>query len=207
MPLNKETLVAGFGHIAAHMETASDLLNELDGRLGDGDLGVTMLRGSREVAKVLPELPDDLGRALMTCAQAFTRASGSSFGTLLAASLLSAAKTLKGKTEADWSDLPALLQGALERMMALGNAHLGDKTVLDVLDASIKAMAGKSDPADLLAAGIAATTATIAAMKALPNKIGRAGNMSERSVGHEDPGQVAFLEILNGLKSASTSFS
>jgi dihydroxyacetone kinase-like protein len=136
----------------------------------------------------------------MTCAQAFTRASGSSFGTLLSASLLSAAKTLKGKTEAPWSDIPALLQGALDRMMALGNAHLGDKTVLDVLDASIKAMAGQETPAAQLAAGIKATEATIETMKALPNKIGRAGNMSERSIGNEDPGQVAFLEILRGLE-------
>ena len=200
MALDKQSLAAGFARVAAHMEKASDHLNELDGRLGDGDLGVTMLRGSREVAKVLPTLPEDLGKALMTCAQAFTRASGSSFGTLLAAALLSAAKTLKGRTEAPWSEIPALLQGALDRMMALGKANLGDKTVLDALAASIKAMQGMSDPAAMATAGIAATEATIAAMKGQPNKIGRAGNMAARSIGNEDPGQVAWLELLHGVK-------
>lgn len=200
MALNKETLSAGFGRIAAHMEQSFDKLNELDGRLGDGDLGITMRRGSNEVAKVLPELPDDLGKALMTCAQAFTRASGSSFGTLLSAALLNAAKTLKGRTEAPWSEIPALLQGALDRMRTLGKANLGDKTVLDSLDAAVKAMAGKSEPADLLAAGIAAAEHTVETMKGLPNKIGRAGNMADRSIGNEDPGQVAFLELLRGLQ-------
>ncbi len=66
------------------METVADELNALDGQLGDGDLGVTMTRGGRALQDILPTLPEDVGMALMACAQAITKVSGSSYGTLLA---------------------------------------------------------------------------------------------------------------------------
>ncbi len=203
MSLTVPVLSAGLARIAAHMEVAADSLNALDGQLGDGDLGVTMVRGGREVDKVLPTLPADLGMALMACAQAFTRASGSSYGTLLATALLSAAKATKGRTEAPWSEVPVLLEGALQAMMARGKASLGDKTVLDALNAAIRAIEGMDDPAKMLAAASAAVDATLERMRGEPAKIGRARIFADRSVGLDDPGQVAFREILRGLGGAA----
>ena len=199
MSLTVPVLSAGLARIAAHMEVAADSLNALDGQLGDGDLGVTMVRGGREVDKALPTLPADVGMALMACAQAFTRASGSSYGTLLATALLSAAKATKGRTEVPWSEVPALLDGALAAMMARGKASLGDKTVLDALNGAIRAIEGMDDPAKMLAAATAAVDATLERMRGEPAKIGRARIFADRSVGLDDPGQVAFLEILRGL--------
>ena len=199
MPLTVPVLSAGLARIAAHMEGAADMLNTIDGQLGDGDLGVTMVRGGREVAKALPGLPADVGMSLMACAQAFTRASGSSYGTLLATALLSAAKATKGRTEVPWSEVPALLDGALAAMIARGKASLGDKTVLDPLNAAIRAIEGMDDPAKMLAAATAAVDATLERMRGEPAKIGRARIFADRSVGLDDPGQVAFLEILRGL--------
>jgi dihydroxyacetone kinase-like protein len=203
MSLTVPVLSAGLARIAAHMEVAADSLNALDGQLGDGDLGVTMVRGGREVDKALPTLPADLGMALMACAQAFTRASGSSYGTLLATALLSAAKATKGRTEVPWSEVPALLDGALAAMMARGKASLGDKTVLDALNAAIRAIEGMDDPAAMLAAATAAVDATLDRMRGEPAKIGRARIFADRSVGLDDPGQVAFREILRGLAPAA----
>lgn len=45
------------------MEAEADALNTADAALGDGDLGVTMRRGSRAVAEKAPALPDDFGLA------------------------------------------------------------------------------------------------------------------------------------------------
>jgi dihydroxyacetone kinase-like protein len=100
--LTTGVLADGLRRIAAHMETVADALNALDGQLGDGDLGVTMQRGGRELANVLPTLPDDVGMALLACAQAMTRVSGSSYGTLLATGLMAAAKATRGRTEVPW---------------------------------------------------------------------------------------------------------
>ena len=134
--LTTESLKAGLTRIAAAMEEAADELNTADGKLGDGDLGVTMVRGCRLVMEALPDLPEDVGMALMKCAQAFTKTSGSSYGTLLATGLMSAAKAAKGRTEVPWSEAGALLGGALEAMMLRGKASLGDKTVLDAIEAA-----------------------------------------------------------------------
>jgi dihydroxyacetone kinase-like protein len=200
MALTTPALAAGLQRIADHMETVADRLNELDGQLGDGDLGVTMVRGGRELKKILPTLPADLGPALMACAQAFTRVSGSSYGTLLATALLSAAKATRGRTEVPWSELSTILRGAQEAMMARGKAALGDKTVLDTLDAAWRAADGLEAPAPMLEAAAAAVDATLERMRALPARAGRARIFADRSVGLDDPGQVAFREILRGLQ-------
>src|SRR5690242_2774045 len=112
MPLTTPVLAAGLKRIAAHMETAADELNALDGQLGDGDLGVTMTRGGRALSDILPTLPADVGMALMQCAQSMTKVSGSSYGTLLATGLLAAAKATRGRIEVPWSETAALLRAA-----------------------------------------------------------------------------------------------
>ena len=76
MALTTAALRWGLGRIAAHMEAVAAQLNEADGKIGDGDLGVTMVRGGRQLTEALPDLPDDVGIAFMRCAQAFTKSSG-----------------------------------------------------------------------------------------------------------------------------------
>ena len=106
------------------LEACADELNALDAKLGDGDLGVTMVRGARGVAAELLTLPDDLGMALLKCAQAFTKLSGSTYGTLVATGLMSAVKATKGRTEVAWSEISSLLadgpagDGAAQRRSA-----------------------------------------------------------------------------------------
>src|SRR5258708_3903380 len=104
MGLTVAALKDGLTRIGARMEEVAPMLNEADGQLGDGDLGVTMQRGGREVATVLPNLPDDVGQALMQVAQAFTRISGSTFGTLLAIGLMTTAKSTRGRTDVPWPE-------------------------------------------------------------------------------------------------------
>jgi dihydroxyacetone kinase-like protein len=197
-PLTTAVLAEGLQRIAAHMETVAEALNAADGALGDGDLGVTMQRGGRELIKVLPALPEDVGMALLACAQAITRVSGSSYGTLLATGLMAAAKATRGRTEVPWSEFSALLAAALQAMMVRGKASLGDKTVLDVLDATARAVDGVV-PAEMLAAASGAVDDTVARMRGQQAKIGRARIFGERSAGLDDPGMLAFREMLRAL--------
>jgi dihydroxyacetone kinase-like protein len=203
MALTTGVLADGVARIAAHMETVAEELNALDGQLGDGDLGVTMQRGGRELLKVLPTLPEDVGMALLACAQAVTRVSGSSYGTLLATGLMTAAKATRGRTEVPWSELSDLLRGALAAMMVRGKASLGDKTVLDVLDATARAVDGVAvdgvAAGEMLAAAGRAVDATMTRMRDQQARVGRARIFAERSVGLDDPGMRAFREMLRGL--------
>jgi len=178
------------------MEAEADALNTADGALGDGDLGVTMRRGSRAVAEKADDLPDDFGMALMACAQAFTKVSASSYGTLLATGLMAAAKETKGRNGIEAAELPALLNAARDKMMARGKAELGGKTVLDSLDAMARALTGADDPA---AAALQAAVDAQAAFRDKPATVGRARIFGEKSVGMDDPGMLAMSKIVKAL--------
>ena len=125
-------------------------------RLGDGDLGVNLTRAASRLLEDLPNMPDDVGMALLRCAQAFTRVSASTYGTLIATGLMAAAKCAKGRTAVPWTEVPDLLGAALTAMTARGKGQLGDKTVLDALEAARAATEGLSEPAAMVEAARAA---------------------------------------------------
>ena len=77
---------------AAAAAAAAEELNAQDARLGDGDLGITVVGGYNEIAGEA-ELFTDLGQAFLLCAKAFQRASASSYGTLTATAFMAVAKT------------------------------------------------------------------------------------------------------------------
>ena len=185
--------------IAQLMEESADELNAADGLLGDGDLGITMVRGFREIIEVRDSLPDDVGMALFQCAKAFTKSSGSSYGTLLATGLMSVAKKKKGQQEIQVEEISALLDDAFDAMKQRGKAQLGDKTVLDVIAASSQAAKDQSDGSSVLKAINDAVTSTIDDFRSRQSKIGRARIFSEKSIGLDDPGMLAFRKMLEAL--------
>ena len=185
--------------IAQMMEESADELNAADGLLGDGDLGITMVRGFREIIEVRDSLPDDVGMDLFQCAKAFTKSSGSSYGTLLATGLMSVAKKKKGQQEIQVEEISALLNDALDAMKQRGKAELGDKTVLDVIAASSQAAKDQSDGSSVLIAINDAVTSTIDEFRSRQSKIGRARIFSEKSIGLDDPGMLAFRKMLEAL--------
>ena len=183
--------------LAEHLESSAEELNGLDAQLGDGDLGVTMVRGSRQLLEIREELPDDWGMALLKCAQAFTKTSGSSYGTILATGLMAMAKQKKGQAEMDSSEWAGLLKVALEAMQHRGKAKLGQKTVLDPVSAAQKKL--ESDPETGLLDLIEVVQQTIDEFRDKPCQIGRARIFQDKSIGLDDPGMVAFKRLLEGI--------
>ncbi len=201
MELTSKILGQGFARIANGIESNSELLNAIDAKIGDGDLGVTLTRCARGVREVIPQLPKDIGTALMMCVQVVTKVSGASFATLLATALLSVAKETKGREAVPWNELPDLLQVAEEAMIRRGKAALGEKTVIDTIHAFRSSIQGLDDPQKILDAGIRAVNEAIEHFRGQPNKAGRARIWSEKSIGLDDPGMVAFKVMLDSLRS------
>ena len=197
--ITTDSIKTAANKIAQLMEESADELNAADGLLGDGDLGITMVRGFREIIEVRDSLPDDVGMALFQCAKAFTKSSGSSYGTLLATGLMSVAKKKKGQQEIQVEEISALLNDALDAMKQRGKAELGDKTVLDVIAASSQAAKDQSDGSSVLKAINDAVTSTIDEFRSRQSKIGRARIFSEKSIGLDDPGMLAFRKMLEAL--------
>lgn len=199
MSIDRAALQAGVDRLAAAMERDFEMLNTADGKLGDGDLGVTMTRGMRAIRENVEALPEDLGLALLQCAQAFTKSSGSSYGTLLAKGIMTIAKGVKGRTEMAAGEISDLVAAARDQMQALGKAEIGGKTVLDSLDAVAAATAGKDDPGEVADAAAGAVDAALDAFRDKPATIGRARIFGEKSKGMDDPGMLAMSRIVKAL--------
>ena len=182
--------------VAAAAEAAAPELNAADGALGDGDLGITVSKGFAAAAAA--DLPDDIGLAFLECAKAFQRVSSSSYGTLVATGFMAAAKATKGRSDIAADEVPELVAAARDAMMARGKGQLGDKTVLDGLDAIASALKGV-DGGGMRRQAVEAVEATLQAFKGRPCKLGRARMFAEKSAMLDDPGQLALLHIVRGL--------
>lgn len=197
MGFTSDSLRAAAARLAAAAAAAEDELNGLDGQLGDGDLGITVATGWREVAN--EALPDDVGMAFLAASKAFQRVSSSSYGTLTATALMAAAKKTKGRTEVPWSEVPGLVAAARDAMMERGKGSLGDKSVLDIADAVAGAIAGLDDPAAMRIAAIAAADTALDDFRGRPNRLGRARMFGDKTIGMDDPGMRAFQRLVAGL--------
>lgn len=193
-------LKAGLRRWCDSLEAAAPELNALDGQLGDADLGATLERCAQNVREALPAMPDDLVAICKGCASACAKASGSSFGTLLAVAFLTASKNLDGMSSIDRAGLVRLLDSIVAALGARGGAALGDKTMLDSLDAIARELEQGSDMADLATVARSAAQRACEAMRPRPNRIGRARMFADRSAGLDDPGMVAVLRMTESLQ-------
>ncbi|WP_109480912.1 DAK2 domain-containing protein [Paraburkholderia sp. C35] len=181
----------------------TDELRELDAALGDGDLGITVQKGSAAVVKALAALPDDaaISDMLRSAGQAFSTANPSTFAALIGGGLLAAAKTMTDKHELGKADALTIGRAVAARIVERGKSKVGDKTVLDALVPSLDVLeASNGDARELLAAMIATARQQIDATAALQSQKGRAAWIQERSVGHADPGATAYWRFLEALQ-------
>ena len=198
--LTVDLLQQGLEKIAAGLAGDADMLNAADGQLGDGDIGITLARGSQAMVDEAGALPGDVGMALFKYAKAMTKVSGSSFGTLLAIGLMRAAKDVKGRDAVAWCDLAGLIEAGTSEMMVRGKGAYGDKTVLDGLSAVAAAINGLDDGAAVLAAADRAAQGALDTFRGQACKLGRARMFGDKSVGLDDPGMLALARIIAALK-------
>ena len=199
MMITTESIQSGIIRLNKAMEQSADELNTADGLLGDGDLGVTMIRGSRHLLEELESLPEDIGMAFFQCAKAFTKSSGSSYGTLLATGMMAVAKVKKGQTEIKLDEVSDLFNISLEAMQMRGKASLGDKTVLDVIAAARDAAKNQTDWKTMLNSINKAINDTIDLYRDRQSQIGRARIFGKKSIGLDDPGMLAFKFMFESI--------
>ncbi|MBN7776536.1 dihydroxyacetone kinase subunit L [Nitratireductor aquimarinus] len=197
MPITSSELKAALARIADHARENRDFLCEADAQLGDGDLGITVAEGFAACAKL--DLNEDAGRAFFEMAKTFQQASSSSFGTLVSTGMMAAAKTLRDRKEFEADEIAGLLAQARDAMLARGKSSLGEKTVLDGLDAQARALEATQSGA-LIDVALKAAKDTVEEFTQKPNQAGRARIFAEKSIGLPDPGQLALVVITEGLR-------
>lgn len=120
--------------IADKMKENLDILANLDGLSGDGDLGESMGKSANAIADAANTVDyKNIGELLMKTSMSMNKAAPSTLGTLLASAVMAAAKEAKGKEELypeDIVNIPRIMALAIKDK---GKAELDDKTILDAL--------------------------------------------------------------------------
>ncbi len=194
--LNKIKLINIFQKLLDEAKNSYDEFNSVDGKIGDGDLGVTILHGLEEVNNNIGKFSDDMGANFMLCSQAFVKKSGSSFGTLIAFSFMNISKNLKGKSECNHEDILSIFEISLKTILERGKTNLGDKTIADSLDLIIKKL---KDTQNYSEAFKSATKQALDDFKGKKIKIGRARMFEDKTKDLDDPGMFA-LNKLSSIK-------
>jgi len=190
--LNKEVLSNIFKKLLEKTKIYYDDFNSADGKIGDGDLGVTILHGLEEVNNNINKFSDDMGANFMLCSQAFVKRSGSSFGTLIAFSFMNISKNLKGKTECNHKDIVVIFETALKTILERGKTNLGDKTIADSLDLIVKKLKNNQNYSEVFKS---ATKQALENFKGKKILIGRARMFEDKTKDLDDPGMFALNKL------------
>ena len=194
--LNKEVLTNIFQKLLEEAKNSYDDFNSADGKIGDGDLGVTILHGLEEINNSISKFSDDMGANFMICSQAFVKKSGSSFGTLIAFSFMSISKNLKGKSECNHEDILSIFEISLKTILERGKTNLGDKTIADTLDLIIKKLKDNKNYSDVFKSS---TKQALENFKGKKIKIGRARMFEYKTKDLDDPGMFALNRLTNAF--------
>ena len=194
--LNKEVLINIFQKLLEEAKNSHDKFNAADGKIGDGDLGITIQSGLEEINNNINKFNDDMGVNFMICSQAFVKKSGSSFGTLIAFSFMNISKNMKGKTECNHEDILGIFETTLKTIQERGKTKLGDKTIADSLDLIIKKLKDNKNYSEVFKS---ATKQALEDFKGKKIKIGRARMFEDKTKDLDDPGMFALNRLTDAF--------
>ena len=216
---NTEQTITIMNMLADLVNQAADELGALDAILGDGDLGISMGKGFGAVRKKLEQVDsakETSGSVLALAGTTLASAAPSTLGTLLGWGFLKAGNRVKDVPDLDLDNLAVFCRIMVETISLQGRAHVGDKTILDALNAGADALDAAAKQGESLEQ--ACHSARAAAWNGFKDTIdlqakqGRAGRYFERSVGYKDAGALmgvlifeAFSHGIDGFNAASVA--
>ena len=190
---NKKLMESILEKLLSQAKKSYDEFNAADGKIGDGDLGVTILNGLEEINNNKANFKDDMENNFVVCSQAFVKKSGSSFGTLIAFSFMNISKNLKGKVSCNHDDIVNIFETALKTIQERGKTKLGDKTIADSLDVIIKKL--KDNNSNYSKVFKSATKQALEDFKGKKILIGRARMFEDKTKDLDDPGMFALNKL------------
>ncbi|MGH3687119.1 MAG: dihydroxyacetone kinase subunit DhaL [Pseudonocardiaceae bacterium] len=176
-----------------HQERAA--LAELDRRAGDGDFATNLASALRQASRRVSAGPSDSASAVFARVSEGFLDTGGTSGPLFGMWFRELAKAMAenmAENMAEGADAAALAAGVaagVATVQRLGQAQVGDKTMVDAMLPAAEAMTGRDLDADLAAAARAARTGAVST-EALRARRGRASYLGEVAVGVLDPGAV-----------------
>jgi dihydroxyacetone kinase len=184
-------------------------LSEIDGLIGDGDHGINMSKGFTGCGTRLDAMgaaANDLPKALEQLSQALMDDIGGSMGPLYGNFFLGFVTTLEPHAKLDAALFGDALAAAVANVQGMGNAQVGDKTLIDTmvpaLNAFREAVANGASFADALQAMSVAAEKGKDSTKNLQARIGRSARLGARSIGVLDAGATSCCLILQSISTS-----
>ena len=189
---------------------------ELDSHAGDGDFGMSVAKGFRQLKKEWKQLTKEhtssIGEFLQVCSMVIMEHCGGASGPIWGSAFRAAGKKADGKTELTIFEFADMMQEAVTGIQKTGEysfgrgAVVGDKTLIDALVPCADTWTACADKKETFEhAFTKAAQAAVQGAKdteAIAARMGRAGTVGDRSIGYPDAGAYALGVIFTDLKNA-----
>lgn len=186
---------------------------ELDSFAGDGDFGMSVAKGFRELKKewqpLMDHASDNIGQFLEECSLIIMEYCGGASGPIWGSAFRNAGKAAGNKAAVSKAEFAAILEAAVKGIQDTGErsfgrgAVVGDKTLIDALVPCADAWEqNRENPLTLKELFVLGAEEAVAGAKrteAIAARMGRAGTVGERSIGHPDAGAHALGVIFTAL--------
>ncbi|WP_018591136.1 dihydroxyacetone kinase subunit DhaK [Terrisporobacter glycolicus] len=191
---------------------------ELDSFAGDGDFGMSVAKGFKQLKREWKEilLQDNLtiSKFLDDCSMIIMEHCGGASGPIWGSAFRAASREVGNKKELNIEDFANMMQGAVKGIQATGErsfgrgAVVGDKTLIDALvpcaDTWTESAKKNHTLKESFEFGAKAAVDGAKSTEEIVARMGRAGTVGERSLGHPDAGAyglgVIFTEVYNCIK-------
>mgnify|MGYP002801289734 CR=1 FL=1 len=184
-------------------------LCEMDARLGDGDLGLTMSKGYAALPDLMRAEAEgaggDIGKMLMKAGMKMSSLVPSTMGFLMSTGVMEGGKALKGRTELNGAALADYLTGFAAGIQKRGKCEPGQRTIYDAVlpaDQAAAKTAAENPGASLdevITAAEEAAKAGVEATKDMVPVFGKAAVHAAACAGVPDQGAIAGYYKILGL--------
>ena len=203
--IEKSQLAGLFDQLRTVFAAQRDFLIDLDGKVGDSDLGLTMNKAfMAAAASVNANVSDPIGKTLQVAGMAIAKAAPSTMGTLTATGFMRGGKAIGDCASMSTSEFATFWRAYHDGVVERGKAKPGDKTLVDVLgpitlSLETSASAGVALPEALVQATEAAANA-LEGTKAMVAQHGKAACFQEKSLGLQDAGATVGFLIIDTMR-------
>lgn len=189
---------------------------ELDSFAGDGDFGMSVAKGfkqlKREWKEILSKKDLNIGEFLDDCSMVIMEHCGGASGPIWGSAFRAASKSVGNKNELNISDFANMMQAAVKGIQDTGErsfgrgAVVGDKTLIDALapcaDSWINISKEGGNFKDAFEKGAKVSVEGAKSTEQIVARMGRAGTVGERSLGHPDAGAYGLGVIFTGISNS-----
>nr|WP_174506541.1 dihydroxyacetone kinase subunit DhaK [Acinetobacter sp. Marseille-Q1620] len=187
---------------------------ELDAHAGDGDFGMSVAKGFKQLKRQWHELiqTQKMDDFLLNCSMIIMEHCGGASGPIWGSAFRAASKSIQGKQTLCVNDFASMLQEAVKGIQTTGErsfgrgAVVGDKTLIDALVPCADSWSANTDKTfrENFILGAQAAVQGAESTKDITARMGRAGTVGDRSLGYPDAGAyglgVIFTDIAEHLK-------